>query len=115
MRNEEGKEIWEGYCIDFIQKLSEVMQFDYDLVIPEDLEFGRKLPNGEWNGLIGDLARGVGCIFLDYFSKILSRLCADFVQSGSMMLLDYSRLRIFAGNRYRYSGVNNDVGAGGSH
>lgn len=60
MRNEEGKEIWEGYCIDFIQKLSEVMQFDYDLVIPEDQDFGKKSPNGEWSGLIGDLARGVG-------------------------------------------------------
>lgn len=66
MRNEDGKEIWEGYCIDFIQKLSEEMQFDYDLVIPEDLEFGKKLSNGEWSGLIGDLAKGV-C--LNIFSK----------------------------------------------
>lgn len=62
MRNEEGKQIWEGYCIDFVKKLSEEMQFDYDLVIPEDQEFGKRLPNGEWNGLIGDLAKGVGLI-----------------------------------------------------
>lgn len=73
MQNEEGKKIWEGYCIDFIQKLSEEMQFDYDLVVPDDLEFGRKLPNGEWNGLIGDLAKGVGFIFLKYISKFLKR------------------------------------------
>lgn len=67
MRNEEGKEIWEGYCIDFIKKLSEEMQFDYDLVVPEDKEFGKKLPNGEWNGLIGDLAKGVGSkIFISF-------------------------------------------------
>lgn len=58
MRNE-GKEVWEGYCIDFVKKLSEEMQFDYDLVIPEDQEFGKKLPNGEWTGVIGDLAKGV--------------------------------------------------------
>ncbi|XP_036139677.1 ionotropic receptor 25a isoform X3 [Monomorium pharaonis] len=58
LRNEEGKEIWEGYCIDFVQKLSEEMQFDYDLIIPEDREFGKKLSNGEWTGLIGDLAKG---------------------------------------------------------
>lgn len=63
MHNEEGKQIWEGYCIDFVKKLSEEMQFDYDLVIPEDDEFGKKLPNGEWTGLIGDLAKGVCLTF----------------------------------------------------
>lgn len=66
MRNEEGKEIWEGYCIDFVKKLSEEMQFDYDLVIPEDEEFGKKLPNGEWSGVIGDLAKGVSLILKHY-------------------------------------------------
>jgi len=60
MRDEEGKEIWEGYCIDFIKELSKHMQFDYDLVIPDDQEFGKRLPNGEWSGLIGDLVKGVG-------------------------------------------------------
>lgn len=78
MRNEEGKEIWEGYCIDFIQKLSEVMQFDYDLIIPEDQEFGKKLPNAEWNGLIGDLARGVSWIFsYDICTNIIRRSFAN--------------------------------------
>lgn len=70
MRNEEGREIWEGYCIDFVQKLSEEMQFDYDLVIPEDGEFGKKLPNGEWSGVIGDLAKGVSFIFKIRFGYI---------------------------------------------
>lgn len=59
MKDDDGKEIWEGYCIDFIKKLSEEMQFDYDLVVPEDRQFGKKLSNGQWNGLIGDLAKGV--------------------------------------------------------
>jgi len=71
MRNEEGKGIWEGYCIDFVQKLSEEMHFDYDLVIPEDEEFGKKLSNGEWSGLIGDLAKGVCLIFQNVFLYLI--------------------------------------------
>uniref|UniRef100_A0A0C9RBP6 GRIN3A_0 protein n=1 Tax=Fopius arisanus TaxID=64838 RepID=A0A0C9RBP6_9HYME len=59
MTDKDGKIIWEGYCIDFIQKLAEKMNFDYELVIPEDNSFGHKLPSGKWNGLVGDLSRGV--------------------------------------------------------
>lgn len=70
LRDDEGKKIWEGYCIDFVRKLSVEMQFDYDLVIPDDEEFGRKLPNGEWNGLIGDLAKGVCLTFPKCFVHI---------------------------------------------
>lgn len=50
---------WAGYCIDFIQKLSELMNFDYELVIPENGTFGEKNLEGVWNGLIGDIAKGV--------------------------------------------------------
>ena len=60
MKDVNGKDLWSGYCVDFVQKLSEEMDFDYDLVIPADRQFGKKLPNGQWDGLIGDLAKGVG-------------------------------------------------------
>ncbi|XP_043275126.1 uncharacterized protein [Venturia canescens] len=63
VKDSEGKDIWEGYCIDFIKELSVQSNFDYDLVIPEDMSFGEKLPNGKWTGLVGDLARGVGYDF----------------------------------------------------
>lgn len=68
MRDENGKEIWEGYCIDFMNKLAEEMQFDYELVVPVDRQFGKKLPNGQWNGLIGDLAKGVRSMFHPFSS-----------------------------------------------
>lgn len=65
MRDADGNEVWEGYCIDFIKKLSEEMQFDYELVIPTDRTFGEKLPNGQWSGLVGDLAKGVSDISME--------------------------------------------------
>ena len=53
-----GSYEYEGYCIEFIKKLSAEMDFDYDLVIPSEGTFGQKV-NGVWNGLVGDLAKGV--------------------------------------------------------
>ncbi|XP_046753851.1 glutamate receptor ionotropic, kainate 4 isoform X2 [Diprion similis] len=56
--DEEGKEVWEGYCIDLMKKLAETMDFDYELVIPASGDFGERLPNGKWTGIVGDLLRG---------------------------------------------------------
>ncbi|CAG9763323.1 unnamed protein product [Ceutorhynchus assimilis] len=54
---ETGESYWTGYCADFAQKLSEVMDFDFVFVEPESGTFGEKI-NGSWNGVVGDLARG---------------------------------------------------------
>ncbi|KAL6267005.1 hypothetical protein P5V15_000085 [Pogonomyrmex californicus] len=93
MRNEDGKEIWEGYCIDFVKKLSEEMQFDYDLIIPEDQEFGKKLPNGEWSGLIGDLAKGETDIAVAALTmtsereEVIDFVAPYFEQSGILIVM----------------------------
>nr|QHN69186.1 ionotropic receptor 4 [Sirex nitobei]QHN69198.1 ionotropic receptor 17 [Sirex nitobei] len=58
IKDADNNDVWEGYCVDFIQKLSEDMNFDYELVIPPDGTFGIKLPNEKWTGLVGDLVRG---------------------------------------------------------
>nr|WJJ63357.1 ionotropic receptor 8a [Pachyrhinus yasumatsui] len=54
---ESGEYYWTGYCADFAQKLSEIMDFDYIFVEPTSGTFGEKV-NGTWNGVVGDLARG---------------------------------------------------------
>ncbi|KAL1397383.1 hypothetical protein pipiens_009802 [Culex pipiens pipiens] len=56
--DEAGQPIWEGYCIDFLQQLSKVMSFDYDLVWPKKGTFGMRDKAGNWDGLIGDLVVG---------------------------------------------------------
>ena len=44
-----------GYCVEFAQKLAELMKIDYDLILPTDNseDFGIKTPDGNWTGLIG--------------------------------------------------------------
>ncbi|XP_059056602.1 ionotropic receptor 25a [Achroia grisella] len=58
MVNEDGQPLYEGYCIDLIAKLSETMNFEYEIVTPRGGTFGMKLSNGSWDGIIGDLVRG---------------------------------------------------------
>lgn len=56
--DEKQQPIWNGYCIEFAQRLSERMNFDYELVIPKTGRFGKKYSNDKWDGLIGDLYTG---------------------------------------------------------
>nr|AZB49403.1 ionotropic receptor 8a [Heortia vitessoides] len=58
MVNEDNQPMYEGYCIDLIAKLAETMDFDYEVVTPKSGSFGKKLANGSWDGVVGDLMRG---------------------------------------------------------
>jgi ionotropic glutamate receptor len=68
MKDSDGNALWEGYCIDLLQKLSELMTFDYEIVPPANGEFGKRYPNGTWDGMVGDLAMGVSMIFMQHSS-----------------------------------------------
>ncbi|VDL90734.1 unnamed protein product [Schistocephalus solidus] len=46
-----------GFQIDLLQLLQEQFEFSYELVIPADGEYGRRLSNGSWTGLIGLVVR----------------------------------------------------------
>lgn len=59
MIDENGNPIWEGYCIDMIQRLSEDLEFDYELVVPKKGTFGKRIAFNKWDGLVGDLMTGV--------------------------------------------------------
>lgn len=51
-------DVWKGYCIDLIEKLSKEMNFKYELVVKD--KFGALDPvTNQWNGLIGGLVEGV--------------------------------------------------------
>lgn len=61
--NPDTKEMeWKGYCVDLAKQLAEMMNFDYEFSKPQNGRYGEKMKNGKWNGLVGDLARGVSSI-----------------------------------------------------
>nr|CAD7574253.1 unnamed protein product [Timema californicum] len=59
MKDDQGKDIWEGYCLDLLVVLAESLKFDYEIVAPKNGKFGSRLPDGTWDGMVGDLAMGV--------------------------------------------------------
>lgn len=58
--------IWEGYCVDFAQRLSEKLDFDYVLVPAKTGSMGERIPglNNTWDGLVHDLMTAVSYSFL---------------------------------------------------
>jgi len=72
MTDSGGMALWEGYCIDLLKKLSELMNFDYEIDPPANGEFGKRYPNGTWDGMVGDLAMGVSTIFV--YNSSLSKV-----------------------------------------
>ena len=51
--------MYEGLCIDLMDKLSELMGFSYTLRTVEDGRYGGQDEDGNWMGLIGDLVNRV--------------------------------------------------------
>ncbi|XP_063840046.1 probable glutamate receptor [Scylla paramamosain] len=47
----------EGPMANLLDILSNVLEFNYDLVRPTDRVWGGPLPNGSWNGMLGQLQR----------------------------------------------------------
>lgn len=83
----EGRPILEGYVVEFAQKLSELMNIDYDLILPTDNseDFGFKKPDGNWTGLVGKKSiESTPCqiILTSVFSTVRSALGPDIVHSS---------------------------------
>ncbi len=49
-----------GYCIDLLESIAapERMDFDYEIVVSRNREYGHKQDNGTWTGVVGDLISG---------------------------------------------------------
>ncbi|GFR57461.1 glutamate receptor 8 [Elysia marginata] len=53
-----GNDKFEGYSIDLIEYVAKELQFDYELYLVHDGKFGSQMPNGKWNGVMGELIAG---------------------------------------------------------
>ncbi|XP_061782926.1 glutamate receptor ionotropic, delta-1-like isoform X1 [Nerophis lumbriciformis] len=46
---------YKGFSIDVLDALAKILGFKYDIYQVSDSKYGSQLPNGSWNGMIGDL------------------------------------------------------------
>ena len=60
-----GNDRYEGFAIDLIQELSEILGFNYTFVVQEDGANGQyNKETGEWDGMIEKVMKGVSTVFL---------------------------------------------------
>lgn len=53
---------YKGFSIDVLDALSRILGFKYDIYQVEDGKYGSQLPNGSWNGMIGELIGKASCV-----------------------------------------------------
>ena len=64
----EPNEQYIGYIADLVQKLSQVMTFNYVIKPVADGSFGYARNDGSWDGVIGEIVNGVNKI-IEYSCK----------------------------------------------
>ena len=59
---QDGKYV--GYCIDLLEELKNLMNFEYELMEAPDGQYGRMNEQAEWNGMVKELMEKVRVINL---------------------------------------------------
>lgn len=54
---------YKGFSIDVLDALAKILGFKYDIYQVGDGKYGSALPNGSWNGMIGELISKVSFLF----------------------------------------------------
>jgi len=57
MRNDNFEFV--GFVPDILERLSLMVGFNYEIRLVRDGRFGAEMPDGRWNGMIGELIRDV--------------------------------------------------------
>ncbi|XP_043269225.1 ionotropic receptor 25a-like [Venturia canescens] len=73
------KKEWSGYCIDLLEYISKMSDFEYEIMATPDGKYGTMNDEGDWNGMIKELKDGRADIGLGALSVSSERnLAVDF-------------------------------------
>ena len=53
-----GNRVFEGYCIDLLNRLAKDADFEFELYLSPDGKYGSEQPDGSWNGIVRELILG---------------------------------------------------------
>ncbi|ELU00163.1 hypothetical protein CAPTEDRAFT_169825 [Capitella teleta] len=51
----QGNDKYEGFCMDLLKEIAEMLGFEYEVYVVPDGEYGDKKPDGTWSGVIGEI------------------------------------------------------------
>lgn len=61
-----GNDRFEGFCIDLLKELANILGFTYEIRLVPDGKYGSQDEKGQWNGMIRELIEHVS--YTSYFS-----------------------------------------------
>lgn len=73
IKDETAPKGFTGYCIDLIDRIAEILKFDYEIVAVADGKFGNMDENGKWNGVVRELVEKRADIGLGSMSVMAER------------------------------------------
>ncbi|KZS13465.1 Uncharacterized protein APZ42_021438 [Daphnia magna] len=83
---------YKGYCYEIVRLLQTMYNLTYEFILPSDHAFGREMPDGSWNGMIGMVVEQAVDIGLGPFSVTHSRskvvdFSVGFYEDGNAILI----------------------------
>lgn len=69
----EGNEQYEGFCVDMLKELADILKFTYRIKLVDDGLYGAPEPNGSWTGMVGELINRVQIL---HISTSINTRCA---------------------------------------
>lgn len=57
-----GNDRFEGYCLDLLKELSNILGFSYEVKLVSDGKYGAQNDKGEWNGMVRELIDHVSTV-----------------------------------------------------
>lgn len=65
-----GNDKFEGYCLDLLKELSNILGFIYEVKLVPDGKYGALNDKGQWNGMVKELIDHVRFNHNFYFSQL---------------------------------------------
>ena len=62
-----GTEQYEGFCVDMLHELADILKFRFQIKLVEDGLYGAPEPNGSWTGMVGELINRVWLLGISPF------------------------------------------------
>lgn len=65
-----GNDRFEGYCLDLLKELSNILGFSYEVKLVSDGKYGAQNDKGEWNGMVRELIDHVSLMIKSFVGHL---------------------------------------------
>ncbi|CAI2736644.1 unnamed protein product [Schistosoma spindalis] len=87
-----GQNKWTGYCVEVFEEIARRLNIDYEFVEQTDGDYGTRLQNGLWSGMIGQVSRkntdiGLGPLILDAEKSLIADFTVPYYESVGITMV----------------------------